>query len=266
MLRRTLEKNNESDDEDEDESQHKEETRPMIFAGQRVMGGGMPPRWYDLFLSLLSQAAIECYMCDGQAGLESIFEIFSYGDVEDEDEPEEADDEDENDDEEQQDDEWGVRAADHHLLFPKTRTMYLFKTQVREREKEFLFVEGNDLKTHFEKLAQRYPLEQFEKSMGEFIQMILSTTDTPALDKYDNPSSSTHSSPELSSSVHASEISAGTSLPPVYKYPGDGSLLMPEIPDADDVEEPEEPELVSSYNSNKRRASVSNAPESKRSR
>ena len=46
-----------------------------------------------------------------------------------------------------------------------------------------MFVEDNDLKTHFEKLAQRYPLEQFEKSMAEFIQMILSTTDTPALDK-----------------------------------------------------------------------------------
>ncbi|KAI9484424.1 hypothetical protein BDB00DRAFT_855630 [Zychaea mexicana] len=136
MLRRTLETTSGSDG---DESHQEEETRPMIFAGQRVMGGGMPPRWYDLFLSLLSQAAIECYMCDGQAGLESIFEIFSYGDVEDEDEPEDADDEDENDDEEQQqqdNDEWGVRAADHHLLFPKTRTMYLFKTQVREREKE----------------------------------------------------------------------------------------------------------------------------------
>ncbi|KAG2224148.1 hypothetical protein INT45_000163 [Circinella minor] len=262
MLRRTLERTNDSDDEED--NQKREETRPMIFAGQRVMGGGMPPRWYDLFLSLLSQAAIECYMCDGQAGLESIFEIFSYGDVEDEDEPEEADDEDDNDDEEQQDDEWGVRAADHHLLFPKTRTMYLFKTQVREREKEFLFVEDNDLKTHFEKLAQRYPLEQFEKSMAEFIQMILSTTDTPALDKYDNPSSSTHSSPELCSSTHTSEISAGTALPPVYKYPGDGSLLMPEIPDVDDDEQLEQPQ--SAPHSNKRRSSMSNAPEAKRSR
>ncbi|KAI8147552.1 hypothetical protein BJV82DRAFT_595978 [Fennellomyces sp. T-0311] len=173
MLRRTLETSNSSD----------ETTRPMIFAGQRVMGGGMPPRWYDLFLELLTQAAIESYLCDGQAGLESIFEIFSYGDVEDEDEPEDADEDDDNDEEEQQDDEWGVRAADHHLLFPKTRTMYLFKTQVREREKEFLVVEGDDLKQHFSKLAQRYPLEAFEKSMAEFIQMILSTTDSPALEK-----------------------------------------------------------------------------------
>lgn len=126
MLRRTLEN-----------SQHEEgDVKPMIFAGQRVMGGGMPPRWYDLFLELLTQAAIESYLCDGQSGLKPIFEIFSYGDVEDEDEPENETEEEDENDEEEYEDEWGVRAADHHLLFPKTRTMYLFKTQVREREKE----------------------------------------------------------------------------------------------------------------------------------
>lgn len=42
---------------------------------------------------------------------------------------------------------------------------------------------GVDLDTHFQKLAQRFPLETFEKSMGEFIQMILDTMDVPALDK-----------------------------------------------------------------------------------
>lgn len=104
-----------------------------MFAGQKVMGGGMPPRWYDLFLELLTQAAIESYLCDTQAGLEPIFEIFSYGDVEDEDHIDEVSDD---EDEELDLDEWGIRAADHHLLFPKTRTMYLFKTQVREREKD----------------------------------------------------------------------------------------------------------------------------------
>jgi hypothetical protein len=124
-----------------------EDNKPMMFAGQKVMGGGMPPRWYDLFLELLTQAAIESYLCDTQAGLEPIFEIFSYGDVEDEDEEEEHDHEEEEDEEEEEEeedhtahqeelDEWGIRAADHHLLFPKTRTMYLFKTQVREREKD----------------------------------------------------------------------------------------------------------------------------------
>jgi hypothetical protein len=43
--------------------------------------------------------------------------------------------------------------------------------------------DGVDLKTHFEKLAQRFPLQAFEKSMGDFIQMILGSMDVPALDK-----------------------------------------------------------------------------------
>lgn len=43
-------------------------------------------------------------------------------------------------------------------------------------------VEGTDLNAHFQKLAQRFPLQTFEKSMGEFIQMILDSMDIPALD------------------------------------------------------------------------------------
>lgn len=115
--------------------EHNQDMKPLKVAGQSVMGGGMPPRWYDLFLDLLTQAAIQCYMCDGQTGLETISEIFSYGYVEDE---EEIDYEDEEDEEEEEvnDDLWTVKAADHHLLFPKTRTMYLFKLQVHQREKQ----------------------------------------------------------------------------------------------------------------------------------
>jgi hypothetical protein len=97
----------------------------------QVMGGGMPPRWYDLFLDLLTQAAIQAYLCDGKTGLETIYEIFSYGYVEDEEEEDTI--EEEEDDEE---DVWHVKAADHHLLFPKTRTMYLFNLQVHKREQQ----------------------------------------------------------------------------------------------------------------------------------
>ncbi|CAO3598098.1 unnamed protein product [Absidia cylindrospora] len=222
MLRQTLEANSDDEEDEEDNNNnhdHQDNKRkPLIFAGQKVMGGGMPPRWYDLFLELLTQAAIERYLCDMQTGLESIYEIFSYGDVEDEDEPDhhatndtdlddhspstppptatttttssdrhndraDEDDDEDDDDVEDDDDDWGVRAADHHLLFPKTRTMYLFKTQVREREKEFLvFDKEVSLHQHFEKLAKRYPLENFEKNMGEFIQLIHNTMATPALD------------------------------------------------------------------------------------
>lgn len=46
-----------------------------------------------------------------------------------------------------------------------------------------MVVDGVDLQTHFEKLAQTFPLQTFEKSMGDFIQMILDSMDIPALDK-----------------------------------------------------------------------------------
>ncbi|KAI9253470.1 hypothetical protein BDA99DRAFT_443278 [Phascolomyces articulosus] len=235
LLRRALDNNNNNTKDDPSSSNNP--IKPMIFAGQQVMGGGMPPTWYDLFLNLLTQAAIECYMCDGQMGPEAIFEIFSYGYVEDEDEPDELeedddDDDDENDadnssdDEDEEEETWNVKAADHHLLFPKTRTMYLFKTQVREREKEFLEVHDKEmtLQDHFDMLAQRYPLLEFEKSMHEFIQMVFKSMDVPALDKVSFfsfciiiPPSFIYGETDVASMV--------------YRYPSDGSLLMPEVPD-----------------------------------
>lgn len=45
-------------------------------------------------------------------------------------------------------------------------------------------VDKNDtLLQHFEKLAKRYPLEHFEKNIGEFIQMIHHSMATPTLNK-----------------------------------------------------------------------------------
>lgn len=43
-------------------------------------------------------------------------------------------------------------------------------------------VEG-DLRQHFETLAERYPLSEFEKGMGDFIRMVLNSMDSPKLDK-----------------------------------------------------------------------------------
>ncbi|KAI8982194.1 hypothetical protein BDF20DRAFT_865517 [Mycotypha africana] len=206
------------------------------------MGGGMPPRWYDLFLDLLTQAAIQKYMCDGCTGLEAIHEIFSYGYVEDEDEEDDCDDEDDDDDDDEEEDEdeeeeeeeeeendiWNVKAADHHLLFPKTRTMYLFKLQVHKREKEFTHIkEGYTLEQHFQELEKLYPFIYFERNMCDFIQMLLEDMDTPALDKCDVPDvASPIRSPEDLPEPHFT-----THIPPLYKYPEDGALLMPEIPD-----------------------------------
>ena len=36
---------------------------------------------------------------------------------------------------------------------------------------------------HFTELAERYPLVEFEKSMTDFIRMVLNSMDTPKLDK-----------------------------------------------------------------------------------
>ncbi|KAI8095066.1 uncharacterized protein B0P05DRAFT_524563 [Gilbertella persicaria] len=207
--------------------------KPLTVAGQQVMGGGMPPRWYDLFLDLLTQAAIQSYMCDGRTGLETIYEIFSYGYVEDEDEEDYIDEEEdeeechEEEEEEDQDNIWNVKAADHHLLFPKTRTMYLFKLQVRQREKEFIQIKpGYTLEKHFQELEKQYPLIYFERNMCDFIQMILEDMDIPALDKCDTM-------PDICSPIKSPE-----DLPEphfIYKYPEDGSLLMPEMHDEDDT-------------------------------
>ncbi|GAN02153.1 hypothetical protein MAM1_0017d01594 [Mucor ambiguus] len=225
-----------------------DDVKPLTVAGQQVMGGGMPSRWYDLFLDLLTQAAIQSYMCDGKTGLETIYEIFSYGYVEDEDEEdmsmEDEDDEDEEDDEEDDDEEddennqiWNVKASDHHLLFPKTRTMFLFKLQVREREKEFIQIkDGYTLEKHFKELEKLYPLIYFERNMCDFIQMLLEDMDIPALDKCDVPDiTSPIKSPE-----DLPEPQFISTIPSLYKYPGDGSLLMPEIPDIheDDIPTP----------------------------
>ncbi|CAO3688337.1 unnamed protein product [Rhizopus stolonifer] len=207
--------------------EHNQDVKPLKVAGQSVMGGGMPPRWYDLFLDLLTQAAIQCYMCDGQTGLETISEIFSYGYVEDE---EEIDYEDEEDEEEEEvnDDLWTVKAADHHLLFPKTRTMYLFKLQVHQREKQFIQVrEGDTLENHFMALEKLYPLVPFERNMCDFIQMLLDNMDIPALDKCDT---TTITSPTIPSPQDVPELQFS-----LYKYPSDGSLLIPDIMQEDDT-------------------------------
>lgn len=219
--------------------------QPMTFAGERVMGGGMPPKWYDLFLELLTQAVIEAYLCDSNVGLEPIFEAFSYGDVEEDEEEEDADESTPHDEhtpdvadptdvgeQEAEDDEeeelWGVRAEDHFLLFPRTRTIFLFSQQLREREKEFLMVEG-DLRQHFETLAERYPLSEFEKGMGDFIRMVLNSMDSPKLDKYEGSSLSL----EKETASENKEKNPASILPAVYQFPSDGALLMPEVPDDD---------------------------------
>src|SRR2546421_634671 len=37
--------------------------------------------WYELLLDLLTQATIECYLCDSYNSIDALLEIFSYGDI-----------------------------------------------------------------------------------------------------------------------------------------------------------------------------------------
>ncbi|ORZ09854.1 hypothetical protein BCR42DRAFT_454821 [Absidia repens] len=221
---------------------------PMItLAGEKVIGGGLPQAWYELFLDLLTQAAIEAYLCDGQVGMESIVDIFSHGYVEDEDEPDLAlsdDDDDDDDDEEEEQEQdgdycpdstlWSVPAADHHLLFPKTRSMFLFKSQVWQREQEFLIAgDGVNLQDHFHRLAQTYPVESFDQSMRSFIQRMLNTMDIPILER-------DKTTRQASASPLTCFLDIGT----------DGSLFMPETALDDD------PSTSSLIQASKRRHSL----------
>ncbi|OZJ02960.1 hypothetical protein BZG36_04620 [Bifiguratus adelaidae] len=238
-----------------------------MFNKGPVVGGGMPKEWYELFLDLLTQAAIECYLCDGAKGLEPIFEIFSYGDVEEEEEndgeqeAEEEDDEDASgksqggDDEE--DTRWSVSAADHHLLFPKTRTIFLFSKMLREREKEFLVVNG-PLEDHFLKLAQKYPHDRFQAHMCKFVEATMKTLDVPTLlrseenqsesdltsrrpsvsaSKTPSPTGLKPTSPTTSGSAQTSpnlgppraQFRNSSIAPSLLKFPEDPALLIPDV-------------------------------------
>ncbi|KAI9288069.1 hypothetical protein BC943DRAFT_335046 [Umbelopsis sp. AD052] len=259
MLRRTLDRSEES-------------AEPLVVAGEKVIGGGMPATWYDLFLELLTQAAIESYLCDGGHGLEFIFEIFSYGDV-DEDGNDDDDDDDDDADEEDDEEDWlSVKAADHHLLFPKTRTIYLFAKKLREREQEFLDVK-DDLRSHFEQLAQKYKLDKFEHKMRGFIEIAHQSMDQPAMNKYERTEAiepikrSTHL-PRTSPNMPVASLQASTVAPSLLEFPSDGSLLMPEVPDSDeeDDEQAAEGQLESATPKKRKRASSSLTTTTKRTR
>lgn len=97
-------------------------------------------------------------------------------------------------------------------------------------------------------LEKIYPLVYFERNMCDFIQMLLEDMDIPALDKVRSLSLFfflplfIHMSrlqcdniPDITSPLKSPEdLPEIQFIPSLYKYPGDGSLLMPEIPDVID--------------------------------
>ncbi|CAG8454547.1 5922_t:CDS:2 [Diversispora eburnea] len=116
------------------------------------------PIWYDLLLSLLTQSAIECYLCDSYSSIDALLEIFSYGDIDPSDYH--------SDDSESEDENPHIAAnrADDYLLWQRTKFLDEFREKKKERMEEFLNVKGK-LEQHFENLAIKYPLRHLEEEM-----------------------------------------------------------------------------------------------------
>ncbi|RIB04085.1 hypothetical protein C2G38_2149193 [Gigaspora rosea] len=127
------------------------------------------PLWYDLLLDLLTQAAIECYFCDSYSSIDTLLEIFSYGDIDPSDYH--SDDSESDDDE---DSHFAANRADDYLLWQRTPYLDEFRQKKKVRMEEFLNVKGK-LEQHFENLAQKYPIRDLEIEMYNYCSKINST-------------------------------------------------------------------------------------------
>ncbi|CAG8711527.1 4334_t:CDS:2 [Dentiscutata erythropus] len=124
------------------------------------------PLWYDLLLDLLTQAAIECYFCDSYSSIDTLLEIFSYGDIDPSDYH--SDDSESDDDD---DSHFAANRADDYLLWQRTPYLDEFRQKKKARMEEFLNVKGK-LEQHFENLARKYPIRDLEIEMYNFCSKI----------------------------------------------------------------------------------------------
>ncbi|KAF9990314.1 hypothetical protein BGZ75_002628 [Mortierella antarctica] len=204
--------------------------------------------WYRLLLEMMTQAVIESYLCDGTVGVDTLLDVFSYGD-----EPE-ADDvgkevgtADESSKEvpagvehlqfnnlqgqgpprshsttgnqQQQQQQSALQDTitqdrQDDILFVKTPEYESFKSAKDERLQEFLTLRGTSVEQHFIDLATKYPVTVFERQMTHYI----SRSQKLLVD------------PKLSRS--AEEI--GLLIPPATSAYADGSLSMPVSDDEDE--------------------------------
>ncbi|RHZ84422.1 hypothetical protein Glove_82g88 [Diversispora epigaea] len=132
------------------------------------------PMWYDLLLSLLTQSAIECYLCDSYSSIDALLEIFSYGDIDP------SDYHSDNSESEDEDPHVAANRADDYLLWQRTTFLDEFREKKKERMEEFLNVKGK-LEQHFENLAIKYPIRHLEEEMLAYCKNVASFMDVPAL-------------------------------------------------------------------------------------
>ncbi|KAG0055913.1 hypothetical protein BGZ83_007036 [Gryganskiella cystojenkinii] len=231
------------DDEDKD----KEEDKPKV----RVLEG-----WYCLLLELMVQAVIESYLCDESTGLDTIIDVFSFGDdseCSDDVVLEEAGSPSSSNDTATGTTTMGVEGLQFQnlnslgsttmplhqpqqqqrsnsplhdvttqdrqddILFANTPEYDAFKKARDERLQEIMNFEGMSMEEHFATLATRYPLIVLERQMTHFIARCQKLLIDPTLSQ--------------------NHVSLGLLIPPTTSAYADGSLSMPVSEDEDDEDE-----------------------------
>ncbi|KAF9108078.1 hypothetical protein BGX27_008490 [Mortierella sp. AM989] len=213
------------------------------LSDNRVLEG-----WYRLLLEMMTQAVIESYLCDGTSGVDTVLDVFSYGDDDAEEDAKEPAVEEstvgsptgvENfqflrlqgqgsrpqpQQQQQQNNAQDASAQDRQddILFVNSPEFEAFKKAKDERLQEFLTLRDTCMEQHFIKLAAKYPLIVFERQMTHYIARSQKLLVDPKLSR------------------SAEEI--GLIIPPATSAYADGSLSMP-VSDGEDDEEIHFPRL-----------------------
>ncbi|KAF9205430.1 hypothetical protein BGZ49_004025 [Haplosporangium sp. Z 27] len=193
--------------------------------------------WYRLLLEMMTQAVIESYLCDGTTGVDTILDVFSYGDDLDADEDAKETVVEERragsplgvehlqfqrqqaqQPQQQQSAPLDTSSQDRQdeILFVKTPEYEAFKKAKDERLQEFLTLHDTSMEQHFIRLAAKYPPIIFERQMTHYIVRSQKLLVDPKLSR------------------SAEEI--GLLIPPATSAYADGSLSMPVSDDEDDEE------------------------------
>ncbi|KAG9069026.1 hypothetical protein KI688_009916 [Linnemannia hyalina] len=194
--------------------------------------------WYRLLLEMMTQAVIESYLCDGTTGVDTLLDVFSYGDLaEDEEEPAKDGNNDEGNSsnssategtlngrrasfqgQTNSNEATGITTQDRQddILFVKTAEYEAFKKAKDDRLQEFLTMNGTSVEQHFVDVASKYPLIVLERQMTHYIARSQKLLVDPKLSR------------------SAEDI--GLLIPPATSAYADGSLSMPVSDDEDDEE------------------------------
>ncbi|KAF9133943.1 hypothetical protein BGW39_008576 [Mortierella sp. 14UC] len=197
--------------------------------------------WYRLLLEMMTQAVIEAYLCDGTTGVETLLDVFSYGDLPQVQEEMAKETSDEinggsavegvrvasqsqqqghtNSNNNNNQDVAATQDRQDEILFAKTAEYDAFKQAKDQRLQEFLTMNDTSVEQHFVDIAFKYPLIVFERQMTHYIAR----------------SQKLLVDPKLSRKTEDMQFL----IPPATSAYADGSLSMPVSDDEDDEMEEE---------------------------